>query len=193
MERLPEIYIACDVEADGPIPGPYSMLSLGMSVVGQSERTFYTELKPISEKFVPQALEVAGLDREKLLRTAPDPEAAITEAAKWINQLRPLGRPVFLAGPAVWDGMYIHWYFMNYLGKSPFGQTGSGIDLRSFWMGLTGCEWVESRKGKIKHALDINDLPHTHHAGEDAAELAEVFSRVLEHQRLSRSKQESHE
>lgn len=186
MKELPEIYIACDVEADGPIPGPYSMLSLGMAAVGHPELIFYTELKPISEQYVPQALEVAGLDRERLLREAPEPADAMAAAAKWVNQLRKQARPVFLAGPAVWDGMFIHWYFMRYLGKSPFGQTGSGIDLRSYWMGLTGCEWVDSRKGKIKHALEINDLPHTHHAGEDAAELAVVFSRMLEHQRSSR-------
>lgn len=32
-EKLPELYIAIDVEADGLIPGDYSMLSFGMSVV----------------------------------------------------------------------------------------------------------------------------------------------------------------
>jgi hypothetical protein len=26
---MPEIYISTDVEADGPIPGPHSMLSMG--------------------------------------------------------------------------------------------------------------------------------------------------------------------
>jgi hypothetical protein len=75
--------------------------------------------------------------------------------------------------------MFIHWYFMNFLGKSPFGQTGSGIDLRSYWMGLSGCEWVDSRKGKIKHALNLHELQHTHNAGEDAAELAQVFAAIL--------------
>lgn len=70
-EKLPELYIAADVEADGPIPGPYSMISLGMSVVGKPEYTFYTEIKSISDDFIPQALEVSGLDRERLIREAP--------------------------------------------------------------------------------------------------------------------------
>lgn len=178
---LPELYIACDVEADGPIPGPYSMLSLGMSVAGKPELTFYTELKPISDQVVPAALAVSGLDRERLVREAPTAEQAMTAAAKWINGLRKTGRPVFLAAPAVWDGMFVHWYFMRFTGKSPFGQTGSGIDLRSYWMGLTGCEWVASRKGTIKSELDLRDLDHTHHAGEDAKELAAVFEAVLKH------------
>ena len=179
QERLPELYVAADVEADGPIPGPYSMISLGMAVAGHPGLTFYTELRPISDEFVPQALTVSGLDRDRLLREAPKPEEAMAAAARWVNGLRRIGRPVFLAGPAVWDGMFVHWYFMRFTGRSPFGATGSGIDLRSYWMGRTGCEWVHSRKGIIKHELGMTDLPHTHHAGEDAAELAQVFWAML--------------
>jgi hypothetical protein len=178
-EKLPEIYIATDVEADGPIPGPYSMISLGMSVVGMPEYSFYTEIKPISNDFVQAALNVSGLDRDRLIKEAPTAEKAMEAAAKWVNGLRKIGRPVFLAGPAVWDGMYIHWYFMKYLGKSPFGNTGSGIDLRSYWMGLKGCEWVESRKGKIKYELGLEGIKHTHNAEDDAKELAAVFKAIL--------------
>jgi hypothetical protein len=176
---LPELYVAVDVEADGPIPGPYSMISLGMAVVGRSDLVFYTELRPISNDFVPEALEVSGLDRDRLLREAPTAEDAMRSAAQWVNDLRRIGRPVFLAAPAVWDGMFVHWYFVRFTGRSPFGATGSGVDLRSYWMGLTGCEWAQTRKSAIKRALGLTGLPHTHHAGEDAAELAEVFRATL--------------
>lgn len=178
-KKLPEIFIATDVEADGPIPGPYSMLSFGMAVVGHPEHRFYTEVCPISDEFEPAALEVSGLDRDRLLQEAPSPQEAMQSAFDWVNGLRKIGRPVFLAAPAVWDGMFIHWYFMRFLGKSPFGQTGSGVDLRSYWMGRTGREWVQTHKGKIKWELDVRGVPHTHHAGEDAAELAAVFEAVL--------------
>ena len=181
MSKLPELYIATDVEADGPIPGPYSMISLGMAVVGRPEHAFYTELKPISDEFVPEALAVSGLDRDRLIREAPTPAEAMSAAKRWVDGLRKIGRPVFLAAPAVWDGMFVHWYFVRFTGKSPFGATGSGVDLRSYWMGKTGCEWTESHKGTIKHALGLTGLPHTHHAGEDAAELAAVFEGVLAH------------
>jgi hypothetical protein len=179
VAKLPEFYVAVDVEADGPIPGPYSMISLGMSVTGRPDLSFYTELRPISDEFVPEALAVSGLDRERLLREAPEAGEAMRAAAAWVNGLRPVGRPVFLAAPAVWDGMFVHWYFVRYLGHSPFGATGSGVDLRSWWMGRTGCEWVSSRKSNIKQALRLTGLPHTHHAGEDAAELAAVFEAAL--------------
>ena len=180
---LPELYVAVDVEADGPIPGPYSMISLGMAVVGHPDLRFYTELRPISDEYVPAALAVSGLDRERLLREAPSAEEAMSAAAAWVNGLRRVGRPVFLAAPAVWDGMFVHWYFVRFTGRSPFGATGSGIDLRSYWMGVTASEWVQTRKGKIKHELALHDVPHTHHAGDDAAELAQVFEAVLRHRR----------
>jgi len=177
--ELPELYVAVDVEADGPIPGPYSMISLGMAVAGRRDLAFYTELRPISEEFVPQALAVSGLDRQRLLREAPSAEEAMSAAARWVTALRPLGRPVFLAAPAVWDGMFLHWYFVRFSGRSPFGATGSGVDLRSYWMGRTDCDWANTRKDSIKKALGLADLPHTHHAGEDAAELAQVFHAAL--------------
>ncbi|MFF0312319.1 exonuclease [Streptosporangium sp. NPDC004379] len=183
MTRLPELYVAVDVEADGPIPGPYSMISLGMAVVGRPQLTFYTELRPISDDFVPEALAVSGLDRDRLVREAPAAEDAMAAAARWVNGLRRIGRPVFLGGPAVFDGMFTHWYFLRFLGKSPFNASGAGLDLRSYWMGMTGCEWAGSRKSEIKQRLRITDLPHTHHAGEDAAELAQVFDAVLSSRR----------
>jgi len=176
MATLPELYVAVDVEADGPIPGPYSMLALGMAVVDRPDLAFYTELRPISDDFVEKALAVSGLDRERLVAEAPPAEVAMAAAARWVNRLRKMGRPVFLAAPAVWDGMFVHWYFMRFCGKSPFGATGSGIDLRSFWMGRAGGEWRDSRKGRIKRALNVTGWPHTHHAGDDAKELAAVFS-----------------
>lgn len=156
------------------------MISLGLAVVGRPDLTFYTELKPISEEYLPQSLAVSGLDRDRLTTQAPTAEEAMAAAARWVNGLRQIGRPVFLAAPAVWDGMFVHWYFLRFVGHSPFGATGSGIDLRSYWMGRTGCEWAETRKGKIKHKLELHDLPHTHHAGEDASELARVFEAVLD-------------
>ena len=175
VSKRSELYVAVDVEADGPIPGPYSMISLGMAVAGRAELTFYTELRPISDEFVSEALAVSGLDRQRLLREAPSAEEAMAAAARWVTGLRRLGRPVFLAAPAVWEGMFVHWYFVRFTGRSPFGATGSGGDLRSYWMGRTRCDWAGTRKSVIKKALGLAGLPHTHHAGEDAAELAQIF------------------
>ncbi|MGW2856497.1 hypothetical protein ACWDAZ_32565, partial [Streptomyces sp. NPDC001215] len=38
----PSLYISVDIEADGPIPGPYSMLSLGAAVAGVQDADGFT-------------------------------------------------------------------------------------------------------------------------------------------------------
>lgn len=61
-------YIMVDVEADGPIPGDYSMVCFGAIVVEPAlDRTFYGRLKPISDEWIPDALQVSGLTREETL------------------------------------------------------------------------------------------------------------------------------
>jgi hypothetical protein len=73
-----DVYFSADVETDGPIPGPYSILSFALVFAGRFDGcrferprafdlTFYRELKPISESFDAEALRVNGLDRERLI------------------------------------------------------------------------------------------------------------------------------
>ena len=53
-------WIMGDIEADGPIPGEYSMVSFGAVVVESGfARTFYGELRPISEKFLARLTPIA--------------------------------------------------------------------------------------------------------------------------------------
>jgi DNA polymerase III epsilon subunit-like protein len=59
-------YIMVDVETDGPIPGDYSMISFGAVLVNEElDKTFYSELKPISDNYIEEALQVSGFSREK--------------------------------------------------------------------------------------------------------------------------------
>jgi DNA polymerase III epsilon subunit-like protein len=174
-----EIYVATDIEADGPIPGPYSMLSLGMAVVGHPELSHYVELKPISDAFVPEALAVSGLDRERLMRDAPTPEAAMQGVAEWLESLASLGEPIFVAAPAVFDGMFVHWYFVKFAGRNPFAVNGAGIDLRSYWMGSRCTTWQATGRSAITEQLGIVPPPHTHNALDDARELAAIFEAML--------------
>ena len=55
-------YIMVDVETDGPIPADYSMICFGAIVVDeQLDKTFYGQLKPISDQWLPEALEILSL------------------------------------------------------------------------------------------------------------------------------------
>ncbi len=79
MGKQDEIYISVDIEASGPIPGEYNMLSIGACVVGDIKNTFYREIKPITTRYVPQALEVSGLSLEKLVQEGVEPGAMVRE------------------------------------------------------------------------------------------------------------------
>jgi hypothetical protein len=62
-------YVMVDIEADGPIPGDYSMVSLGAVIVEPGlARTFYGQLRPISNQYVADALAVSGHTREQTLQ-----------------------------------------------------------------------------------------------------------------------------
>jgi len=61
-----------DVESDGPIPGDYSMVSFGAVIVEPLlARTFYGKVRPISEKWIPEALAVSGHSREETMQFPP--------------------------------------------------------------------------------------------------------------------------
>src|SRR5712671_8226503 len=90
-ESAVDVYFSADVETDGPIPGPFSMLSFAIVYAGSFdgerferpkdyERRFYRELRPISKEFQEEALKVNGLDRDRLCREGLAPEHVMTEA-----------------------------------------------------------------------------------------------------------------
>src|ERR1700738_5344412 len=88
-------YVMVDIEADGPIPGDYSMVCCGAVIVEAAlDRTFYGKLAPISEKWVPAALRVSGFSREETWKFA-DPAAEMTRFAAWLQESA--GRPIFIA------------------------------------------------------------------------------------------------
>jgi DNA polymerase III epsilon subunit-like protein len=153
------------------------MLSLGACVVGSPEKGFYRELKPITDQFDPQALQVTGFDREKLKVEGIDPSQAMGEFAQWLNEITgPAGRPVFVAFNATYDWMFVHWYFIHFLGHNPFGI--SGWDIKAYYAGATKKDywWQTSKKAMDRQFL--SGRRHTHNALDDAREQAEIFLRI---------------
>ena len=81
-----EVYISVDIEAAGPVPGEYSMLSIGAIVVGRPETSFYAELKPLNDNAVPEALAVSGLDMAKLSEEGQEPRAVMEALRDWVRR-----------------------------------------------------------------------------------------------------------
>ncbi len=173
----PELFISVDVEASGPIPGEYSMLSLGAAVVGEITKNFYVELKPISEKFVAEALKVSQFSLEELQKTGADPAAAMKFFEDWIRKVSDGKRPVFVAFNATFDWQFINYYFHRFLGRNPFGI--SGLDIKAYYMGKKSCSWGETAKRRFDTEF-LSGRKHTHNARDDAIEQAEIMEKLLE-------------
>jgi len=181
------VYISVDVEASGPIPGEYSLLSIGACVVGLEDEKdaessrFYVELKPTNDNFVQEALDVTGFSMENLKRNGTVPILAMKKFESWINAITKGGKlkPVFVAYPVAFDWSFVNYYFHKYLKFNPFGV--SGIDIKSVWTGKTNQKWHKISKESILHDLRITDLEHTHNALDDAIEQSKLFKRILQY------------
>ena len=153
-----------DVESDGPIPGDYSMISFGAVIVDQDlDKTFYGQIKPISEKWIPEALAVSGFSREKTL-TFEEPATVMKNFQSWISG-HSKSRPLFFSDNNGFDWQFINWYFVHFLGKNPFGF--SSTNLGSLYKGLV--------KDTFKNFKHLRKTKHTHHPVDDAMGNAEAL------------------
>ncbi len=190
MKQNVDVYFSADVETDGPIPGPFSILSFALVFAGTFDgqrfaapqdyrQTFYRELRPISDTFQLEALRVNGLDRDRLLLEGARPETAMTEAAQWIRGIVEHRKPILVAYPLSFDWSWLYWYFTKFstLG-SPFNHSLC-FDIKTAFAVKAGVPISEAGKSRLLPALRPRNR-HTHHALDDAVEQAEIFARVFQ-------------
>ncbi|MGJ0513798.1 3'-5' exonuclease [Methylocystis sp.] len=185
-----DVYFSADVETDGPIPGPYSMLSFALVFAGtfdgkdfcrprNYERIFYTELKPISDEFQVEALKINGLDRARLYVEGKTPEAAMTEACSWVTMVAGENRPILVAYPLSFDWAWLYWYFTRFSASgSPFGHSQC-FDIKTAVAVKGRIPIGDAGRSKLPEALRPKHR-HTHHAIDDAVAQAEIFANVFE-------------
>ncbi len=119
-------YIVVDVEADGPIPYKYSMVSFGAVLVEPGlQREFYGKTAPVSTAWIPEALAVSGISRAEH-ETYAAPEQVMAEFANWLAA-NSTNRPIFISDNPAFDWQWINWYFHMFLGKNPFGFSARRI------------------------------------------------------------------
>lgn len=176
-----EIYVSTDVEVDGPIPGPHSMLGIG-SAAFLADKTLVStfsanlELLPGAsghpdtmawwEKH-PQAWEASR-------RNPRDPSEVMADYVGWLDGLP--GVPVFVGYPAAFDFLFVYWYLMRFVGRSPFSF--SALDIKTMAMVMLGQDFRRCTKRNMpKHWFD--NLPHNHVALDDAIEQGLLFCNML--------------
>jgi len=178
---MAEIYISTDVESDGPIPGPHSMLNFASAAYtanGEQIGTFTANLEVLpGASGHPQTMEFWGRHPKvwAAIRSDPQPpEAVMPRYAAWLESLP--GKPVFVGYPIAFDFMFVYWYLIRFHGECPFGH--NGIDVRSYAMAVLKKDYRDSSKSEMPHRWHSNH-PHTHNSLDDAIEQGELFTNML--------------
>jgi len=193
---MAEIYISVDIETDGPIPGPNSMLSFGAAAFLEDGTLVDTyeanlELLPNAEP---------DLDTMKWWRTQlkaweacrknkREPSGVMPEFVEWVESLKDKvndkkTRPVFVGAPAGFDFNFMYWYMIRFANYSPFSF--SALDVKTFAMATLGCDYRKATKRNFPKRW-FGKKRHTHVAIDDAIEQGEMFINILRESRHGKS------
>ena len=123
-----EIYISTDVETDGPIPGPHSMLSfesVAFDVHGAELGHFARNLETLPEaQGYPSTMAWWAENQEAWalcrMNLAP-PNQAMKYHVAWVQSIP--GKPVIVAYPARFDFLFVYWYMLRFADHSPFSHS----------------------------------------------------------------------
>jgi len=161
-----------DIEADGPIPGDYSMIEIGaIKLTENLDNTFYLDIKPMTNKFSIPALASIGKTREETCNFHHEPDAAIFLFKEWVQGNNKEGtRPMFFSDNNGFDFMFTHWYFMHFLGVDPFGWTSRNLQdiFRGMKMDMNNRGFKKMRETK-----------HTHNPVDDSLGNAEALLKMI--------------
>jgi hypothetical protein len=173
-----EVFVSTNVEADGPIPGPHSMLSFASVAFDEdgAELSSFTKNLALLDG-------AAGHDETMAWwKTQPDawracrehlvaPVEAMRDYCAWLEALP--GKPVFVAYPAGFDFTYVYWYLMRFIGKSPFSH--SALDIKTYAMCVLKTRYRDATKRHMPRRW-FPDVKHTHVALDDAREQGLLFT-----------------
>ena len=176
-----EIYVSTDVETDGPIPGPNSMLSFASAAFSADKKllgTFEANLRCLPGAVAdPETMKWWDSEPkawDECRKNLREPDEAMPAYVAWLKSLG--GKPVFVAYPASYDFMFVYWYLIRFAGESPFSFTA--LDIKTMaWMKLGGNFRDATKKNMPK--VWLSDRPHTHKALDDAIGQGELFCNIL--------------
>ncbi|HET8946815.1 MAG TPA: 3'-5' exonuclease [Candidatus Polarisedimenticolia bacterium] len=183
-----EVFFCVDIEASGPVPALYNMVSIGGVAVSKVEQRwtvedgrFYVELKPMAPGFDPGSMKVHGLTREHLEEHGVPSGDAMRALSEFVDKrLRKTGgRAVFVGHNAVFDWSFISWYYERFGIPNPFGY--KALDTKSLAMGRLGIGWFETNKERLEETLALppQDKALTHRADYDAYYQALILCGLL--------------
>lgn len=183
-----DLFVSVDIEANGPIPGQNSMLQLGAAAFQFPSRkpvdTFSINLGPLrgaeedAETMAWWGKQDPAVWADVTRDPVPAPEAMASFLA-WTEQLRHfVGKSPVLVTYPVWDYMWVHWYFMRFCGKNPYGL--ASLDIKSLAAGVLQTEFKGTAKPHFPKAWFHQAPPHTHRGLDDAIGQGVLLMNLLE-------------
>jgi hypothetical protein len=159
-------HFVVDVEADGPAPGLYSMVSVGIVRLDEAlVTTYFGQFAPITDAFLPSALAVVGVTREEHL-SYPRAEHTTLTMIEWL-QAHSRGRAIMISDNPAFDWGWINYYAHRFGHGNPFGHSARRIG--DFYAGLERDFGVASRWKSLRKTR------HSHHPVDDAKGNAEAL------------------
>lgn len=170
-------YLSVDIEADGPIPGMYSMLSFGAAAFQMDKSpqgwrqidTFKRNVLPIEGAIQDSSTMEWWATQLAAWKASTDgaiqAEQAMKEFATWIRSLP--GPLVFVGFPVTYDFMFVYWYYVRFTGSKP-PWSHSGMDIKTLTFERLNCEFKEATKRNMPKHWFRNAPKHTHDALDDA-------------------------
>jgi ribonuclease T len=192
LSEIPTVYISVDVEASGPLPPEYNLVSIGAVEVRPAPeghrlgREFYVELKPIFPGFRAESMAVHGISREHLERDGTEALESMRLFDEWTRScLGPGEQAVFVGHNAVFDWAYINFYFHHFGIENPYGY--KALDSKSLAMGVLGIAWWDANKDFLLTAIPglagLADGEVAHNALDDARFQARILAALLDWKR----------
>lgn len=183
MADKPELFISVDIETDGRIPGPNSMLSFGAAAFTEEKRllgTFSANLETLpgaagerdTMEWWATQKEAWAACRENPQR----PEIAMKKFVEWVESFEDYS-PVFVGYPAGFDFTFLYWYAIKFVDRSPFSF--AALDIKSFAMAALRTKFRKTTKKNFPARWFPKNKPHTHIAVEDAIGQGELFINIL--------------
>ncbi len=178
-----EIYFSIDIEADGPIPGAYSMLSFAAVAFEVLDNQYYQidtfsanlerldDAKQHPDTMTFWAQNNMAYDTTRINTVSA--KVAMPLFATWVAKCKAKNKPIFVGYPAVYDFKWIDWYLYMFVGNNIFGF--SALDMKSYANALLKHKHFSSTAKKTMPRDWFSDLPHTHVALDDALEQAHLF------------------
>lgn len=190
---MPHLWCCVDVEASGPVPGLFDLVSIGGVAVRRDpsgrhvaieEQPFYVEIQPQGGTIDPGATAIHGLTPEHLTAEGRPLQEALTALNDWAFGLRERQeqRLVFVGHNAPFDWSYVNWCYQSSGVANPFGW--KALDTKALAMGVLSLDWFATNKERLAEllpGLGDQDDELVHRADYDALYQAHILCGLLDH------------